>query len=118
MKDLRGVIIPKSGTVKGSFTYHLLASFLFSSKERIMVLCNVQVQKVLVGEVLPALLAAIHVRLLVVDIIVLERLEGERLVRGQRAFHDGRGWSCGGAIQMHDLDGGFPGSGGEGGFCF
>lgn len=77
--------------VKGSFTYHLLPSFFFGGKERIMVLCNVQMQKVLVGEVLPALLAPIHVRLLVVDIIVLERLEGERLVRGQRAFHDGRG---------------------------
>jgi len=48
-----------------------------------MIFCNMQVQKVLVGEVLSAFLTTIHVRLLVVDIIVLERLEGERLVRGQ-----------------------------------
>jgi hypothetical protein len=68
-----------------------------------MVLCNMQMQEVVVREVPPALLAPMHVRLLVVDIIVLERLESERLVRGQRAFHDGRGWCCRGAIQMDNL---------------
>lgn len=85
-----------------------------------MVFRNMQMQEVLVREVLSALLASIHVRLLVVDIIVLEGLESERLVRGQRALHDGRGWCCNDAIQMHDLDRCFSRSGGEGKgrFCF
>jgi hypothetical protein len=83
-----------------------------------MVLCNMQLQEVVVGEVPPALLAPMHVRLLVVDIIVVEGLESERLVRGQRALHDGRSWRCRGAIQMDNLDRRLPGSGGEGGFCF
>lgn len=53
-----------------------------------MILGNVEMQKVLVGKVLLALRTAVHMRLLVVDIVLFKGGESERLVRGKRASHD------------------------------
>lgn len=48
-----------------------------------MVLCNVQVQVVLVWEVLVAFAATVHVELMIVDIVFLNGSKGKRVVRGQ-----------------------------------
>lgn len=54
-----------------------------------MVLCNVQVQVMLVWEVLLALAAAVHVHLAIVHVVLLNRRKRQRVVRGQRALHNG-----------------------------
>jgi len=86
-------------------TYRSLAQVTFGVADRIVIFCNVQMQEVLVREVLVAFGAPVHVRFLVVDIVGFKRVEGERLVRGQRAPHECRMVGYGRlGVQMHNLD--------------
>jgi hypothetical protein len=64
-------------------TYRFVTLVTFRSIEGIVVLCNVQVQEVLVWEVLLALRTAVHMRLLVVHVVCIKRVKSEGLVRGK-----------------------------------
>lgn len=64
-------------------TYRLLALVSLGSIDGIMVLCNMQMQVMLVWEILLALAASVHMHLLVMHIVVLKRCESKRLVWGQ-----------------------------------
>ena len=53
-------------------TYRSLSPLPLGCADGVVVLCNVQVQKVFVGKVVLALGAAVHVRLLVVHIVLFK----------------------------------------------
>ena len=54
-----------------------------------MVLCNVQVQDVLIREVSLAFRTPVHVRFTVVHVILVDGGKSKRLMRGKQALHDG-----------------------------
>lgn len=54
-----------------------------------MVLCNVQVQDVLIREVSLTFRTPVHVRFTVVHVILVDGGKSKRLMRGQQALHDG-----------------------------
>ena len=64
-------------------TYRFLALIALGSIDRVVVLCNMQMQVMLIGKVLLAFTAAVHVNLLIVHIVFFNRCKSERLVRGQ-----------------------------------
>jgi hypothetical protein len=69
-------------------TYRFLSLVPFSGIDGVMVLCNMQMEVVLVWKVLLALAATVHMDLVVVDIVLLNGRKSKRVVRGQRALHD------------------------------
>jgi hypothetical protein len=71
------------GRMQGNMTYRSLSFVSLSGIDRIVVLCNMQVQEMLVWKVLLAFAAPVHMRLLVVHIMFFNRSEGERLMWGQ-----------------------------------
>jgi hypothetical protein len=71
------------GRMQGNITYRSLSLVSLSGIDRIVVLCNMQVQEMLVWKVLLAFAAPVHMRLLVVHIMFFNRSEGERLMWGQ-----------------------------------
>ena len=76
--------------MKRNLTYRLFSPILHLRTYRIVVLRNVQMQVVLVGEIPPALCTPMRMHLLVVYVIFLKRRKHKWLVRRQRALHD---WS-------------------------
>jgi hypothetical protein len=64
-------------------TYRFFTLVTFRSIDRIMVLCNVQMQEVLVWKVLLAFGTAVHVRFLVVHVVCIKRVKRQRLVWGK-----------------------------------
>ena len=72
-----------------SGTYRLFASFPPGGIEWVMVLCNVQVQDVLVREVSLALRTPVHVRFTVVHVKLVDGGKSKRLMRGEQALHGG-----------------------------
>jgi hypothetical protein len=52
----------------------------FSSIDGIVVLCDVQMEIMLIWKVLVAFAASVHVDLLIVHIVILNRRESQRLV--------------------------------------
>lgn len=70
-------------TKQRRMTYRFLSLVPLGSVDGVMVLCNMQVQVVLVWEVLVAFAAAVHVDLMIVDIVFLNGSKGKRVVRGQ-----------------------------------
>jgi len=77
-------------TVPDQTGIRLLAAPAPSGIDGVMVLGNVQVQEMLVGEVVVAVDASVHVGLEVVDVVVVERGKVQGLVGRQRALDDGR----------------------------
>ena len=72
-----------------------------------MVLSDVEVEKVLVWEVFVAVRAPVHVRLVVVHFVVLERGESEGPVGRKRAVHDDGGVVIrrgGVGVKVNELD--------------
>lgn len=61
-------------------TYRFLALISFCSIDGIMVLCNVQMEIMLIWKVLVAFAASVHVDLLIVHIVILNRSESQWLV--------------------------------------
>lgn len=72
-----------------SGTYCLFASFPPGGVEWVMVLCNMQMQDVLVREVSLAFRTPVHVRFTVVHVILVDGGKSKRLMRGEQALHDG-----------------------------
>jgi hypothetical protein len=72
-----------------SGTYRLFASFPPGGVERVMVLCNVQVQDVLIREVSLAFRTPVHMRFTVVHVILVDGGKSKRLMRREQALHDG-----------------------------
>jgi hypothetical protein len=64
-------------------TYRSLSLVSLSSIDRIVVLSDMQVQKMLIREIFLAFATPVHVRLLVVHFVFFNGHEGERLVWGQ-----------------------------------
>ena len=61
-------------------TYCFLSLISFSSIDGIVVLCDVQMEIMLIWKVLVAFAASVHVDLLIVHIVILNRRESQRLV--------------------------------------
>lgn len=70
-------------TKQRRITYRFLSLIPLGSVDGVMVLCNMQVQIVLVWEVFVAFAATVHVDLMVMDIVFLNGSKGKRVVRGQ-----------------------------------
>ena len=69
-------------------TYRFLSLIPLGSIDGVVVFGNMQVEVVLVWEVLLAFAATVHVNLVVVHIVLLNRGKSKRLVRGQGALHN------------------------------
>lgn len=67
----------------------LFASLPPGGVEWIMVLCNMQVQDVLVREVSLAFRTPVHVRFTVVHVILVDGGKSKGLMRREQALHDG-----------------------------
>jgi hypothetical protein len=60
------------GKVIRESTYRFLSLVTFRCIDRVVVLCDMQVQKVLIRKILLAFGTSVHVRFLIVDIICIE----------------------------------------------
>ena len=61
-------------------TYRFLSLIPLGSIDRVMVFGNVQMEIMLIWKVLVAFAASVHVDLLIVHIVILNRRESQRLV--------------------------------------
>lgn len=64
-------------------TYRFFSLVPLGSIDRVVVFGNMQMQEVLVWEVFLAFAATVHVKLMVVHIVFLNRSKSKRVVRGQ-----------------------------------
>lgn len=64
-----------------------VSSILSGSNKRVMVLRNVQGKEMVSGKILAALMASVHMTLIVVDLILIISMKIQRVMRRKRATH-------------------------------